>query len=208
MNPAEKSRERPDGECCVQAQLALSQFHVTDRMTRQQYYYLNLLEPEPHSPETHLQEAVISEPTSPLEVVVQHGKLDLIMNPVFLKLIQVKWKLYGRLGAWLLLILNFLFNISWTTVAISVSVHRGSTDRYVLPQDWWRVLLVLLALLLTLQEVLREVQDILRSRRKLRLWRRWAERRLHDDLRRSHPMWPQVRITGLKGRFNSSNPLA
>lgn len=55
MNPAEKSRERPDGECCVQAQLALSQFHVTDRMTRQQYYYLNLLEPEPHSPETHLQ---------------------------------------------------------------------------------------------------------------------------------------------------------
>ncbi len=41
--------------CCVQAQLALSQFHVTDRMTRQQYYYLNLLEPEPHSSETHVQ---------------------------------------------------------------------------------------------------------------------------------------------------------
>lgn len=43
--------------CCVQAQLALSQFHVTDRMTRQQYYYLNLLEPEPEprSPENHLQ---------------------------------------------------------------------------------------------------------------------------------------------------------
>lgn len=41
--------------CCAQAQLALSQFHVTDRMTRQQYYYLNLLEPEPHSSETHVQ---------------------------------------------------------------------------------------------------------------------------------------------------------
>lgn len=39
-----------------------------------------------------------------------------------------------RLGAWLLLILNFLFNVSWTTVAISVSVHRDSADRYVLPQ--------------------------------------------------------------------------
>ncbi|TDH01685.1 hypothetical protein EPR50_G00182890 [Perca flavescens] len=116
------------------------------------------------------------------------------MNPVFLKLIEVKWKLYGRLGAWLLLILNFLFNVFWTTVAISVSVSRDSTHRYILPQDWWRVLLVVLALLLTVEEVRREVQDIRRSRRKLRLWRRWAQRRLHDDLRCSHPMWPQERV--------------
>ncbi|XP_068590598.1 transient receptor potential channel pyrexia isoform X2 [Cebidichthys violaceus] len=198
---AEAGRMDSDGQLCITAligrmspvaQLALSQFHVTDNMTRQQYYYLNLLEPEPH-PETNLQEAVVSEPTSPLEVVVHHGKLDLIMNPVFLKLIQVKWKLYGRFGAWLLLILNFLFNISWTTVAISISVYRDSR-RYVLPQDWWRVLLVVLALLLTLEEVLREIQDILRSRRKLRLWRRWAELRLQDDLSCSHPMWPQERV--------------
>ncbi|XP_031696137.1 uncharacterized protein LOC116378403 isoform X2 [Anarrhichthys ocellatus] len=177
----------------IQAQLALSQFHVTDNMTRQQYYYLKLLEPEPHPLETNLQESVVSEPTSPLEVVVHHGKLDLIMNPVFLKLIQVKWKLYGRFGAWLLLILNFLFNVLWTTVAISISVYRDSR-RYVLPQDWWRVLLVVLALLLTLEEVLREIQDILRSRRKLLLWRRWAELRLQDDLSCSHPMWPQERV--------------
>lgn len=39
---------------CVQAQLALGQFYVTDKMTRQQYFYLNLLEPEPHSPEESL----------------------------------------------------------------------------------------------------------------------------------------------------------
>lgn len=41
--------------CSVQARLALSQFQVTDRLTRQQYYYLNLLEPEQHSPESPLQ---------------------------------------------------------------------------------------------------------------------------------------------------------
>ncbi|XP_041866650.1 transient receptor potential channel pyrexia [Melanotaenia boesemani] len=196
---AEAGLKDSDGQLCITAligrmspvaQLALSQFQVTDRMTRQQYFYLNLLEPDPHSPEG-LQGAV--EPTSPLQVVVREGKLDLIMNPVFLKLIQVKWKLYGRLGAWLLLILNLLFNISWTTVAISASVHRDSPNRYILPQDWWRVLLVVLALLITLEEVLREVQDILHSRRKLRLWQEWAEQRLQDDLRYSHPMWPQER---------------
>ncbi|XP_076599549.1 transient receptor potential cation channel subfamily A member 1, partial [Chaetodon auriga] len=197
---AEAGMKDSDGQLCITAligqispvaQLALSQFHVTDRMTRQQCYYLNLLEPERHSPETVLQGSTATT-ASVLEVVVQQGKLDLIMNPVFLKLIQVKWQLYGRLGAWLLLILNFLFNVSWTTVAISVSVHRDSPDRYILPQDWWRVLFVVLALLLTLEEVLREIQDILRSRRKLRLWQQWAKRRLHDDLQCAHPMWPQV----------------
>ncbi|XP_022603896.1 transient receptor potential cation channel subfamily A member 1-like [Seriola dumerili] len=200
---AEAGMKDADGQLCITAligrmspvaQLALGQFHVTDRMTRQQYYYLNLLEPEPHSPEKHPQEVVVGEPTSPLQVVVQEGKLDLILSPVFLKLIQVKWKLYGRLGAWLLLILNFLFNVAWTTVAISVSIHHDSPDRYVLPQDWWRVLLVVLALLLTLEEVLREVMDILRSRKKLRLWQQWQEHRLHDDLRCSHPMWPQEKV--------------
>ncbi|KAM9700104.1 uncharacterized protein ACNS7B_003338 isoform 2-T2 [Menidia menidia] len=192
-----------DGQLCITAliahmspvaQLALCQFQVKDRVSRQQYFYLNLLEPEPQpEPEPGLAGAAVSEPRSPLQVVVQEGKLDLIMNPVFLKLIEVKWKLHGRLGAWLLLALNFLFNISWTTVAISVSVHRESPDRYIFPQDWWRVVLVMLALLLTLEEVFREVQDIFRSRRKLRRWQQWMERRLHDDLRCSHPMWPQER---------------
>ncbi|XP_017289949.1 transient receptor potential cation channel subfamily A member 1 isoform X2 [Kryptolebias marmoratus] len=191
-----------DGQLCITAligrmshvaQMALGQFHVTDRITRQQYFYLNLLEPEAHSPEENLQGAVITEPTSPLQVVVQEGKLDLIMNPVFLKLIQVKWQLCGRLGAWLLLILNLLLNVSWTAVAISLSAHQESPDRYVFPQDWWRIFLVILALLLTLKEVWREVEDVLRSKRKLRLQQHWMERRLHDDLQCSHPMWPQER---------------
>ncbi|XP_072296513.1 uncharacterized protein [Eucyclogobius newberryi] len=190
-----------DGQLCITAlishmspvaELALSQFHVHDTINRQQFFHLNLLEPEPVAP--HSAEAALRDPTSPLEVLVHRGKLDLIMNPVFLKLIQVKWDLYGRKGAWLLLILNFLFNVSWTTVAISVSVTRDSPQRYVLPQDWWRVLLAVVALLFTLEEVLREVIDIRRSNRKLRLQRKWAQRRIQDDLRCCHPMWPQDRV--------------
>ncbi|KAM4599270.1 uncharacterized protein V3H82_003282 [Fundulus diaphanus] len=186
-----------DGQLCITAligrmshvaQAALRQFHVMDKMTRQQYFYLNLLEPE-----AHLAGAGLSEPTTPLQVVVLEGKLDLIMDPVILKLIEVKWRLYGRVGAWILLVLNFLLNVSWTTVAISVSACQDSPDRYSFPQDWWRVLLVVLALLLTLEEVYREVQDMVSSRRKLLLRRRWMERRFQDDLRCCHPMWPQER---------------
>ncbi|XP_043993235.1 transient receptor potential cation channel subfamily A member 1 isoform X2 [Gambusia affinis] len=189
-----------DGQLCISAligrmshaQEALRQFHVTDRVTRQEYFYLNLLEPEAGTPGDP-SGAGISEPTTPLQVVVLEGKLDLIMNPVFLKLIEIKWKLYGRLGAWILLVLNFLLNVCWTTVAISMSACQDSPYRYTFPQDWWRVLLVVLALLLTLEEVFREIQDIVLSRRKLHLRRRWVEQRFQDDLRCSHPMWPQER---------------
>ena len=40
----------------------------------------------------------------------------------------------GRLGAWILLVLNFLFILAWTTVAISVSVVRDKGRPYVFPE--------------------------------------------------------------------------
>uniref|UniRef100_A0A8C6WWJ9 Si:ch73-193i2.2 n=1 Tax=Neogobius melanostomus TaxID=47308 RepID=A0A8C6WWJ9_9GOBI len=201
---AEAGLTDADGQLCItalishmapEAELALSQFLVKDTMNRQQFYYLNLLEPEPTD----------SHSKGTLEVVVHQGKLELIMNPVFLKLIEVKWKLYGRTGAWLLLLLNFLFNVSWTTVAISVSVTRDATHRYVLPQDWWRILMAVIALLFTLEEILREVFDIWRSDRRLRRQRKWAQRRIHDDLRCCHPMWPQDQlktVQNMRGNYS------
>ncbi|XP_051507002.1 transient receptor potential channel pyrexia-like [Myxocyprinus asiaticus] len=186
-----------DGQLCITAmiakmtpvaELAMNQFHVKDRMARQQFYYLHLMEPEPADKKNPKG----SDPSSALEFIVNQGKLDLIMHPVVQKLITVKWNLYGRTGAWILLLLNFLFIVSWTTVAISVSVTEEG-DRYVLPQDWWRVLLLVLALVLTVTDVYREVMEILRSGRKLKLWQRWTVQKLNDDLSCSHPMWPEER---------------
>ncbi|XP_022540699.2 transient receptor potential cation channel subfamily V member 6 isoform X1 [Astyanax mexicanus] len=189
-----------DGQLCITAMidkmtpvanLALNQFHVKDRMTRRQFFYLQLLEPE-LTCKTYSGKAY-REPTSPLEFIVHQGKLDLIMHPVVLKLIKVKWNLYARLGAWILLLLNFLFIVSWTIVAISVSVSREEDQPYVFPQDWWRVLVVVLALGLTVLEVYREVMEILNSHRKLKAWQRWSEQRLREDLTHTHPMWPEER---------------
>ncbi|XP_065107651.1 uncharacterized protein [Paramisgurnus dabryanus] len=188
-----------DGQLCITAMiakmtpvadLAMSQFHMKDRMTRKQFYYLHLIEPQP----INMKNPKHSDPSSPLELIVSQGKLDLIMHPVVLKLITVKWKLYGRTGACILLLLNFLFIVSWTTVAISVSVSPEEGDRYILPRDWWRVLLVVLALVLTMTEVYRELMDIVRSQRKLKHWQCWAVQKVNDDLSCSHPMWPEERI--------------
>lgn len=97
----------------------MNQFHMKDRMTRKQFYYLHLMEPKP-ADKTNPKG---SDPSSPvhifkhishtflysitaldyetclcpqLEIIVSQGKLDLIMHPVVLKLITVKWNLYGR----------------------------------------------------------------------------------------------------------------
>lgn len=192
-----------DGQLCITAMiakmtpvadLAMSQFHVKDRMTRKQFYYLHLIEPQSYRATVNKKDPKGSDPSSPLELIVNQGKLDLIMHPVVLKLITVKWNLYGRMGAWILLLLNFLFIVSWTTVAISVSVSPEEGDRYVLPQDWWRVLLVVLAMVLTVTEVYREVMEIVRSDRKLKHWQRWAVQKVNEDVSCSHPMWPEERI--------------
>ncbi|KAI1894449.1 hypothetical protein AGOR_G00115930 [Albula goreensis] len=195
-----------DGQLCITAMInrmapvaqeALNQFHVRDRMTRQQFYYLHLLEPDPLNKQTFQgsssQVLDANEPTSPLESIVSQGKLDLIMHPVVLKLITVKWSLYGRMGAWILLLLNFLFILSWTTVAISVSVVRDEERPYIFPEDWWRVLVVVLALVFTVVELYQDVVEVLLSHKKLWKWQSWCERRISDDLRCVHPMWPEER---------------
>lgn len=66
-----------------------------------------------------------------------------------------------------------------------------------LPQDWWRVLVVMVAMGLTVLEVYREVMDILRSRKKLKDRQQWCEKRLKEDLAHTHPMWPEVLYTPL-----------
>ncbi|XP_066553163.1 transient receptor potential cation channel subfamily V member 5 isoform X2 [Amia ocellicauda] len=189
-----------DGQLCISAMIgamppvahsALDQFHVQDRMTRQQFYYLNLLEPRKWDMQT--QKCKKIEALSPLELIVKQWNLDLITHPVILKLIKVKWNLYGRLGAWILLLLNFLFIVSWTIFAISVSVIRPEESPYIFPQDWWRVLVVVVALLLTVTEVSRELAEMWRSQGKQRRWQAWWERRISDDKHCSHPMWPEER---------------
>ncbi|MBN3298459.1 TRPA1 protein, partial [Amia calva] len=164
-----------DGQLCISAMIgamppvahsALDQFHVQDRMTRQQFYYLNLLEPRNEIGVVFSPAAVFLQ----LELIVKQWNLDLITHPVILKLIKVKWNLYGRLGAWILLLLNFLFIVSWTIFAISVSVIRPEESPYIFPQDWWRVLVVVVALLLTVTEVSRELAEMWRSQGKQRRW--------------------------------------
>ncbi|KAJ8359462.1 hypothetical protein SKAU_G00159870 [Synaphobranchus kaupii] len=140
-----------------------------------------------------------------LELIVRQQKLDLIMHPVVLTLIKLKWDLYGRIGAWILLLLNFLFIVSWTAVAISVSVIRDEKYPYEFPRVSEKttaplcvpqglVLVVFLAVGFTVVQLYQEVAEVSRSRRKLRHWKHLCEKRINDDLSHAHPLWPKEQL--------------
>lgn len=64
-----------------------------------------------------------------------------------------------RFGAWLTLILNFFFASVWTTVGIVNSMDYHNRHHYVLPDEWWRIML-LVSLMQTQQEVLITVMSV------------------------------------------------
>lgn len=122
---------------------AVEQFHVRDTAFRKQYYYLAQLEtdpaflldkiPEKRSERRQLkskekaERALVKEQglpparkkaktyaRSPLEVIVQYQQFDLIMHPVFQRLLSVKWRLFGKRGSIQMLALNFFYTLLWT----------------------------------------------------------------------------------------------
>nr|WDP79884.1 transient receptor potential cation channel subfamily A member 1-8 [Apostichopus japonicus] len=71
------------------AKLALDQFHKLDRANRLQYYDINYIEPtKPDDPEPRNKTA--------MSVIVQFNQLELIMHPVIQRLIDIKWRKFGK----------------------------------------------------------------------------------------------------------------
>ncbi|KAM4704918.1 uncharacterized protein WCC33_009732 [Rhinophrynus dorsalis] len=172
--------------------LALDQFHIKDRANRKQHFFLNLVEPQTSG--FHGTQA-----KSPLEVIVQSRQLDIIMHPVIQKLIEIKWKSFGRKKIAIMLSLNLLFITSWTALGIASSLPRTEEIPYVFPEDCWRIIVIIIALGLTLYQIVEEFKEIYQSRKKIKLWKEWRKKELEKDLKYCHPMWPEEKEYLLKG---------
>ncbi|XP_018414959.1 PREDICTED: transient receptor potential channel pyrexia-like [Nanorana parkeri] len=166
------------------ASLALDQFHTKDRPNRKQHFYLNHVE---------LQNSGFTgtQAKSPLEVIVQARQLDIIIHPVIQKLIEVKWKFFGRKHIAIALSLNLLFILSWTALGIASSLPRTEDAPYKFPEDIWRLILIVIALGLMIYQIVEEFKEIFQSGKKLKLWKEWRMKELEKDLRYCHPMWPE-----------------
>ena len=169
---------------------ALEQLHVKDRTNRKQYYYLTCLnglsdENLPNNPHT-------SHTRTPLEVAVHHKQFELIMHPVFQRLINVKWEKFGKIGAWLDLVLNTIYAILWTVLGITLPQHPN--QRYSpLSEVWWRITLEICIFVLTVYETRNLLSHTWRSRHDHQKWVTWRTRELEKDLRYCHPQWPEER---------------
>ena len=167
-----------------QALRALDQFHITDRSHRKQRYYLNFLEYcDPPGTTNH------SILTSPLQAVVEMSCFELIMHPIFQRLIEVKWGFFG-MRAWLGIFLNVLLTVAYTILGIT---HPNNVKHYYQPftKNGWRIPLEVLVVLLTFNEIRKEVKEFYQSRRENKKFISWRKKEIKRDLEYSHPRWTQ-----------------
>ncbi|GFS22479.1 transient receptor potential cation channel subfamily V member 1-like isoform X2 [Elysia marginata] len=161
---------------------ALNQFHMTDRPNRKQYFSLNhLVRDKANDPE--------GKAISPLHTVVTYRQFDLLMNPVFIRFLDVMWVKFGRFWALFNLGFNAAYIVMWTIIGIAVDYDKR--HKYEMPDDIWRIVLYVLAMLLTVYQI---VEEIMEFKRSLRLHEEYERRRTEDinrDLEFCHPRWPE-----------------
>ena len=69
------------------------------------------------------------------------------MHPVFQRLLDVKWDLFGKWGVLLLVAVNLFFTLIWTFLGIFIPRDRKYYDP---PGDnWWRMTLEIMGVLMT-----------------------------------------------------------
>ena len=169
----------------LQAHKALDQFHSVDRIHRKQHFYLNFLE-SCHSPK-----GCNTFAPSPLQAVSQSNCLELIMHPIFQRLIDVKWR-YFRAEAWLDILPNVLMAILYTILACSVPQN---VDNFYTPlsKNWWKIVIAIVFLAITLNEIRKEGKEYYRSKKQSKKLMKWRRKEVERDFAFCHPRWPQER---------------
>ncbi|KAI0229397.1 hypothetical protein LSAT2_020202 [Lamellibrachia satsuma] len=187
------------------AKLALSQFHSTDRANRKQYYYLNRL--DPRKPELlsawlSAQHACLSvacchlsddhrevHPQTALQVIAMYKQFDLVTHAAVYRLIRIKWKHFGMYRAVFNTLLNLVFILLWS--AFGIVLNFNERYDYKLPEQWWRIVLLGGAVILTGWQIIDEMREFYQSRRHHNNWKEWREAEIKRDIKFCHPRWPE-----------------
>ncbi|KAI6651977.1 Transient receptor potential channel pyrexia-like [Oopsacas minuta] len=128
--------------------IALDQFYVTDVLSRKQLFYLQLLEKKTNLDVTR----------TPLDSIVQFKRFELVLHPIFRKLLKVKWRMYGRAFAIFQLIF-YLINLTfWSLFAI----HPPKQEKYIynLPTDIWRIVVGFLCFAFLFFQIVEEITEL------------------------------------------------
>lgn len=161
---------------------ALSQYHSTDRPNRKQCLYLNLLVQD-------IQNDGITQ--SPLQVAVNYKQYDLLMHLVFSKLIGEMWIKFARWRAYFHFFLNFVYILLWSILGVLIEYNKRHL--YIFPDHWWRIVLLVAAVSLTVWQVVEEIKEYLQSKKRHNNWKKRRTADVTKDLEFCHPRWPEER---------------
>ena len=111
------------------------------------------------------------------------------MHPIFQRLIEVKWGFFG-MRAWLGIFLNVLLSVAYTVLGIT---HPRNVSDYYYPfsKNGWRIPLEALVVILTFNEIRKEVKEFYQSRRENKKFISWRKKEIKRDLEYCHPRWTQ-----------------
>lgn len=169
----------------LQAYRALDQFHSVERIHRKQNYYLNFLE------NCDCPKEITTPVPSPLQAASLSNCLELVMHPIFQRLIDVKWR-YFRVEAWLDILPNMLMAVLYTILACSMP-QDVSTFYTPLSQMWWKIVIEIVFAAIMFNEIRKEVKEYYRSKKQSQRLIKWRRKEVERDLAFCHPRWPQER---------------
>ena len=155
------------------AEKALDQFHKINRTSRQEFFWLNYLEPSliSHSDETLSGFTV-------LEEVVKAQNQDLVKHPMIKEMIATKWNQFGLFGVIYDISVYVLTLIAWSIMVLIRPL--GSTVESSTP---FHMFIEMASLSFYVIQVYDEVVEARIGHKKHIRWQEWKKRHATQDLK-------------------------
>lgn len=177
------------------AKIALGQFEMVDKALRKKYYYLNYLESDVWKRVASKHGKPLRESCSrtPLETICFYNETDLIMHPVILRLIAIKWQLFGKYHTALNTGMNLIYTILWTV--LGVTMPKTKIKRYYTPvaANTWRIVLEIIGLSMAFYFLVTQFLEFRNSENRSKKFKEWRNREIDRDMQYCHPRWPEER---------------
>ena len=89
-------------------------------------------------------------PLSNFQTIVQYKDTDLVIHPAVRKLLEVKWKLFGRRHAIITNFFNIFYTILATVITFAIAFHPYDQQFTPWKKKWWKIFLSAIFILITL----------------------------------------------------------
>ncbi|KAL5255648.1 hypothetical protein ACHWQZ_G011029 [Mnemiopsis leidyi] len=157
---------------------ALDQFHVTNRGSRQQFFFLNYLEPDPDIDQLSFLNMSV------LGAIVSARELKLMNHPVIRQMIKIKWGKFGQSRCLINLLIYGVYLVAWTCVVFIYQpwkleqMNSGESST----TDEANIVSVGIAVALFLYLLGEEFMDLYQSEKAHSRYKEWRSKQIEKDL--------------------------